>query len=95
MENFEWNDNKRLSNVEKHGIDFLDAIEVFSDPDRIELESPREQEVRVQTIGKLNAGLIILVVWVYRHKKKRIISARCASRKERSIYIELGGSDEE
>ena len=29
---FEWDENKRQANVKKHGIDFVDAIEVFNDP---------------------------------------------------------------
>jgi len=26
---FEWDDDKRLNALKKHGIDFLDAIEIF------------------------------------------------------------------
>jgi uncharacterized DUF497 family protein len=33
---FEWNDNKQKINIEKHGIDFVDAIAIFSDINRIE-----------------------------------------------------------
>ena len=29
---FEWDDAKRQLNVEKHGIEFVDATEVFADP---------------------------------------------------------------
>ena len=29
---FEWDENKRRSNIIKHGIDFSDATEVFYDP---------------------------------------------------------------
>ena len=28
--NFEWNDTKRKSNIEKHGIDFIDAPMIFA-----------------------------------------------------------------
>jgi len=28
---FEWDENKRLSNLAKHGLDFVDAVVVFSD----------------------------------------------------------------
>ena len=47
MKNFEWDENKRELNLEKHGIDFVDAIEVFDDPDRIECSSHRKGEERV------------------------------------------------
>lgn len=32
---FEWDERKRRLNLEKHGVDFLDAIQVFSDPNHI------------------------------------------------------------
>ena len=40
--NFEWDESKRLSNLEKHGIDFKDAIQIFFDPNRIESISKRQ-----------------------------------------------------
>jgi uncharacterized protein len=46
MKSFEWDENKRISNLEKHGIDFIDAIEIFSDLNRIELETVRNGEKR-------------------------------------------------
>lgn len=33
---FEWDDEKEQSNVEKHGVDFDTAVKVFFDPNRIE-----------------------------------------------------------
>ena len=29
---FEWNENKNRINIQKHGIDFNDAIEIFKHP---------------------------------------------------------------
>ncbi|MES2141851.1 MAG: BrnT family toxin [Pseudomonadota bacterium] len=43
---FEWDEKKRSLNLEKHGIDFVDAIEIFDDFNRIELETVRNSEVR-------------------------------------------------
>ena len=34
---FEWDEEKNVANVKKHGIDFEDAIRVFEDDDRIEI----------------------------------------------------------
>ena len=39
MERFEWDEKKRLLNLEKHGIDFVDAVDIFEDLSRIEKES--------------------------------------------------------
>lgn len=87
MKNFEWDEKKRKSNLQKHGIDFLDVIEIFEDPCRIEAESFKKEETRYQTIGEIG-GVIVLVVYTNRSEKKRIISARKASKDEREAYKE-------
>lgn len=87
MNDFEWNENKRRFNLEKHSIDFIDAIEVFNDPNRIEAESYRAGETRYQTIGIVNTW-VFLVVYTTRNSKRRIISARTASKIERKAYHE-------
>ncbi|MBI4357188.1 MAG: BrnT family toxin [Gammaproteobacteria bacterium] len=87
MYGFEWDEHKRIANVEKHGIDFVDAIEVFNDFDRIEAEIVRNGERRNQVIG-LVKDVIIFVVYTKRNDKQRIISARRASRYERETYFQ-------
>ena len=86
MQVFEWDETKRTLNLNKHGIDFVDAIEVFRDPNRIELETVRHGETRYQTIGIAN-NIVLLVVYTIRNKVKRIISARRASKNERKAYF--------
>jgi uncharacterized DUF497 family protein len=90
MNKFEWDENKRALNLEKHGIDFVDAIDVFMDLSRIEAESSRDnelryQKLRYQTIGAVN-DVVILVVYTYRAGTVRLISARRASKNEREAY---------
>jgi uncharacterized protein len=84
---FAWDETKRAINLEKHGIDFVDAIEVFNDPNRIELEVVRNNEPRYQTIACVN-NIILLVVYTAREKAKRIISAKRASKNERKAYFD-------
>lgn len=85
MNKFEWDENKRTLNLEKHGIDFVDAIDVFMDLSRIEFESIRDGELRYQTIGSVN-DVVLLVVYTYRGSTVRLISARRASKNEREAY---------
>lgn len=85
MKDFEWDENKRVSNLLKHGIDFIDATNVFRDKKRIELETFKNNEERFLTIGSVNQ-VIILVVYVVRKFKRRLISARRASIEERKYY---------
>lgn len=83
---FEWDGNKRRSNVEKHGIDFADATEAFDDPWRFTYRSPRRSnEERFLTVGTVR-GKLIAIVFTLRGDKIRIISARPARRTERDQY---------
>jgi uncharacterized DUF497 family protein len=86
MDEFEWDDNKNLANIEKHGIDFEDAISVFLGPT---LEAPDDRldygEVRIISYGEMN-GRVVAVVYTMRGDICRIISARKASRDERTKY---------
>ena len=88
MKYFEWDENKRNLNIEKHGIDFIDAIHVFDDPLRVEVETMRGIEKRYQTIGRIE-DVTILVAYTYRNEKRRIISTRVASRAERAVYEKM------
>lgn len=87
MKEYEWDNKKRELNLKKHKIDFVGAIKVFNDPDRIECSSHRKGEERLQTIGMVR-GVIISLVYTVRKNKKRIISARRASKNERETYYE-------
>lgn len=87
MKYFEWDENKRKYNLEKHGVDFMDAIEIFDDPNRIEFENTRKEETRFQTVGMVH-DVVLFLVYTLRGKKKRIISVRRASKNERKAYDE-------
>lgn len=82
---FEWDENKNKLNYEKHGIDFLLATEVFSDPLAIETTRVINGEERFQLIGAIE-GCIFSVAYTMRKNNIRLISARLASKKERKIY---------
>ncbi|MSO94135.1 MAG: BrnT family toxin [Rhodospirillales bacterium] len=84
---FEWDDAKALSNLAKHGIAFAGALKVFFDPRRIEFKDTRRDygEERFQAIGNVE-GVLVQVVYALRGENVRIISARRATRLERSLY---------
>lgn len=89
---FSWDPDKAASNFEKHEIDFQDAAYVFADPFRIEREDARRDygEIRYQTIGMVNEGLLF-VVYTSRSEDEEIchiISARKAESRERKEYHE-------
>ena len=43
---FEWDEDKRLVNIEKHGIDFAAAQALWLDPDRLEIRARSLDETR-------------------------------------------------
>ena len=83
---FEWDEHKRLSNLQKHGIDFIRACQIF-DSYTVEFEDNRYDynEDRYIAVGKINEQ-ILTVVYTYRRDKIRLISARQATRYERKLY---------
>lgn len=88
---FEWDEDKEQKNIDKHGIDFSTAALIFGDNNRIELydEKHSEYEDRYITIGMVNNIVTVLyVVYTERKDAIRIISARCATRREREVYYE-------
>jgi uncharacterized DUF497 family protein len=86
---FEWDEAKREANLVKHGIDFVDAVEIFADPLRIErVDRQREHgEERHQVVGAVGEQ-VLFVVYTLRGGAQRMISARRASRNERRTYLE-------
>jgi uncharacterized protein len=79
---FEWDEDKRRRNVERHGFDFLDGLLVFAGEYYCRY-SPRQGAIR--SVG----GLELAVVFTFRGKRgeiTRIISVRRAKRRERRQY---------
>lgn len=85
---FEWDEEKRLANLRKHGIDFLDIAIVF-DGDTLTVKDDRYDygEQRFITFGLLR-GLVVAVVHTDRQDSIRIISARRATKYEQKVYFE-------
>ena len=82
---FGFDSHKNEKNKKKHGIDFIEALELWDDPDRIEIPAYTNDEKRFVVIGK-----IVNTYWsgiiTYRGEKMRIISVRRARREEIEIY---------
>ena len=88
MSGFTWDNEKRLANLRKHGIDFVDASTIFSG-DTITVEDDRYDygERRFITLG-LMKGHLIAVVHSERGHTTRIISARKATTYEQIVYFQ-------
>jgi uncharacterized protein len=85
---YQWDRDKAETNLRKHGVDFADAVFVFSDDLAITVPDERFDEERLITIGMDALGRVIVVVYTWRGKEIRLISARPATRQERRQYEE-------
>ncbi|MGK7942088.1 MAG: BrnT family toxin [Crocosphaera sp.] len=82
---FEWDSNKAQINFDKHGVTFEEA-EVFFDPFYQIGDATANNESREFILGYSLAYRLLLVVFVERTQRNRIISARPATRKEKNLY---------
>jgi uncharacterized DUF497 family protein len=85
---FEWDEEKHTVNLRKHGVKFEEAAQVFFDPENRFGNASVENEFREYVIGYSLLNRILLVVFIERGVRTRIISARRATPQERKEYEE-------
>lgn len=89
---FTWDERKNRVNKRKHGVSFETAILVFDDPYHVSREDREvEGELRWQTIGMVGMQILLVAHTVSElgdEEVIHIISARKATRQERSIYAQ-------
>ncbi|TAK24003.1 MAG: BrnT family toxin [Chloroflexota bacterium] len=86
-----WHPRKARANAAKHGVHFEEAATVFGDPLAITIDDPvggGPDEERFITIGRAAGQRTLVVVHTDRDGTIRIISARLATRSERSAFEE-------
>ncbi len=83
--NFKFDLKKSDSNKKKHGIDFIEAQELWNDLDLLEIPAKTIDEARFLVIGRIDdkhwTGII-----TYRKDIIRIISVRRARNEEIELY---------
>jgi uncharacterized DUF497 family protein len=85
---FDWDENNRDKNWEKHQVLVGECEEVFFNlPLLLQTDSAHsEKEPRYYVLGHTIAGRRLFIVFTVREDKIRVISARDMSKKERKIY---------
>lgn len=92
---FEWDFEKEKINIARHKLSFADACHAFSDFFQLNMfdEGHSDDEDRWILIGEIPAMKIVVVVHAFRRNRDsdevvvRIISARKATKKERTDYF--------
>lgn len=83
----EWHRAKAAANLRKHGVSFQDVEPVFYDPAALSMpDSFSDTEERFIVVGSDALARVVTVVFTYRARSIRLISARRASHKERKAY---------
>ena len=85
MTPFEFDITKSESNRAKHGIDFVEAQSLWSDPMLLEIPAKTEDEPRYLVIGSID-GKHWSAVITYRGSNVRLISVRRARTEEVALY---------
>ena len=85
---FEWDPDKAAENLKKHGVDFVEASTIFSDPLEVTIPDPAhsEGEARFLSLGLSATDRVLVVAYTEREGRIRIIHARVAEPKERRAY---------
>ena len=84
-----WDEDKRMANLAKHGLDFADAGEVLDSLYRLDISAVRAGETRTQSFSYVMGCLRVLtVIHIDRDGDTRVISYRRASTEEREAYYE-------
>ncbi len=84
---FEWDEKKRLINLQRHGIDFADVSEVFANDTFVVLDNRYDYgETRFVTFGLID-GEVVAVVNTDNEDVIRVISIRKATKNEQIIYF--------
>ena len=87
LDDFEWDDEKNRRNKRQKGISFEESVGVFRDTEALVESQSRGEEIRHRVTGKTEEGILLTVIFTWRGKTRRIISAWPASRQERRAYV--------
>jgi len=82
---YDWDETKRLSNIEKHDVDFMSA-ENFEWEVALVSSSRSSGEPRLVALGPIGDRLHVLVFSI-ETRIVRIISLRKANKREVSLYV--------
>jgi len=85
MTTFEFDETKSQANLEKHGIDFIDAQALWNDPMLLEIPAKTVDEPRYLIIGVINSQHWSAVI-TYRGINVRLISVRRSRTEEVALY---------
>jgi uncharacterized DUF497 family protein len=85
MRHFEYDEQKSQANMQKHGIDFVEAQRLWADSKLVKIQAKTTEEPRFLVVGSID-GKHWSAVITYRGEAIRIISVRRSRKAEVAIY---------
>jgi hypothetical protein len=85
MSAFEFDEEKSQANLQKHGIDFYRAQQLWKDNELLEVQARSDDESRYLVVGRIDEQHWSAVV-TYRGERIRIISVRRSRKSEVALY---------
>lgn len=83
---YEWDHNKQIANLAKHGVDFVKAAEFDWDTAIVSADDRRDYgELRTIAVGRIRERVYVMI-FTPRQSKVRIISLRKANSEEVESY---------
>ncbi len=82
---FEYDPGKSIRNKKKHGLDFVEAQALWTDPDLLEVPARTEDEPRFLIIGRIGPHHWSSII-TCRNDRVRIISVRRSREEEIAVY---------
>ena len=85
---YDWDKNKAVANLSKHGVSYEEAKTVFDDPLYVDFYDPDHSfgEHRFILLGESAEKRVLFVSYRERNNYIRLISAREATLSERKAY---------
>ena len=84
---FEWDEKKRLINLQRHGIDFADVWRIFENETFDKIDDRYDNgEIRYLSLGLL-FGEVVAISHTESDEINRIISVRKAEKHEQETYF--------
>ena len=85
---YDWDKNKAVANLSKHGVSFEEAKTVFDDSLYVDFHDPDHSfgEHGFILLGESAQGRLLFVSYMERNNGIRLISAREAALSERKAY---------
>jgi uncharacterized protein len=85
---YEWDENKAVANLSKHGVSFSEAKTVFDDPLYVDFSDPEHSygEHRFILLGESAKMRLLFVSYIERNNIIRFINAREATLSGQKVY---------